>query len=730
MRKTFMPVDISNLKDLNMKRRRAIEQLLDTERQYVKAMRIVVKFKTYLESRKNVLSRSEFNTMFSCVDQLLELHVEHVLKALEEQTTDTINVGTLFADLMAEQRKSGMRALYTQYSTNLPEALLLVYAKKHGGVMKAYLDKFENELNLDGKRSLNSFLVIPVDYPVKLLRHLKAIDQATPSSSNDKADLETAIISLRSLVARIEDAQEDIDRATAQSFGAKLVEASTSKASSAVAPRAQNGTAQPLHVLTNMALLKTPWRSFICKGSVWEVINPTLVKERTLFLFNDCLLIAKEEGNIDGAADASSSSLPAPKNTIRTVIDLNAMELRLERDSDPMDKISESLRVRKAVHMFESNPRDAIAYLVRRAVLTSSPKAVAEFLLRCGQLNKRQLGKFLGALENREVLVAYLAFFSFAGQRLDVALRLMLVSFRLPGDAKTIDSVLDAFASAYYEANPGTLSSPELVLRLAYTLLMLNTEIQRSRSGTNKPTMNSRDFAKRFKAHDQRGELSDETLGQMYEAIAHDNFVLAGSGDGKGMSISISNIPVRAEIRAFSATVTVSIPKSDDNLRISLVTSTGIKCVPSELTFAESPSATFRIAGAALGKSRIFFVATGRSAGDYSTSDLPQGKPIIVEPAFMSVCFQLRSKMRDEAGRKLAYMFSVANEIQRDNWSQQIQNVLDGLQNGKRVTYGLPLADSSGGEVVDGFVALNGGALIVPSGSKLEMVEAEDTSLM
>ena len=104
MRKTFMPVDVSNLKQLSEKRRIAIEELLNVERQFVQSLHVMVKFKRYLHARKNLLSKEESRTIFSCVEELEEIHQGKILKVLEESTTDALEIGPLYYEYFGEDK--------------------------------------------------------------------------------------------------------------------------------------------------------------------------------------------------------------------------------------------------------------------------------------------------------------------------------------------------------------------------------------------------------------------------------------------------------------------------------------------------------------------------------------------------------------------------------------------------------------------------------------------------
>lgn len=68
--------------------------------------------------------------------------------------------------------------------------------------------------------------------------------------------------------------------------------------------------------------------------------------------------------------------------------------------------------------------------------------------------------------------------FVFQGFSIDVALRAFLGRFALPGEAQKIDRILQAFAKAYFAANPRdpTCASEDAVYTLAFSLVLLNTD--------------------------------------------------------------------------------------------------------------------------------------------------------------------------------------------------------------------------------------------------------------
>ena len=59
---------------------------------------------------------------------------------------------------------------------------------------------------------------------------------------------------------------------------------------------------------------------------------------------------------------------------------------------------------------------------------------------------------------------------------MDEALRLLLETFRLPGESQQIMRVTDTFAEVFYETQPPQIANPEAAQLLAYSIILLNTD--------------------------------------------------------------------------------------------------------------------------------------------------------------------------------------------------------------------------------------------------------------
>ena len=70
----------------------------------------------------------------------------------------------------------------------------------------------------------------------------------------------------------------------------------------------------------------------------------------------------------------------------------------------------------------------------------------------------------------------------------DMAIRVYLDSFRLPGEAQKINRVMESFGARYHMQCPDLFQNPDVVYILAYSTIMLNTDQHNSQVSLNPQT--------------------------------------------------------------------------------------------------------------------------------------------------------------------------------------------------------------------------------------------------
>ncbi|KAG9128360.1 hypothetical protein FRC07_000034 [Ceratobasidium sp. 392] len=90
-------------------------------------------------------------------------------------------------------------------------------------------------------------------------------------------------------------------------------------------------------------------------------------------------------------------------------------------------------------------------------------------------------------------LQLYMSRFNFVFDPLDIALRRLLMDLSLPKETQQIDRVMEAFAKRYVECNPGLFVSEDHAYILAFSLMMLHTDVFNK---SNKNKMTKADYIK------------------------------------------------------------------------------------------------------------------------------------------------------------------------------------------------------------------------------------------
>ncbi|KAL8780621.1 MAG: hypothetical protein Q9194_000812 [Teloschistes cf. exilis] len=119
---------------------------------------------------------------------------------------------------------------------------------------------------------------------------------------------------------------------------------------------------------------------------------------------------------------------------------------------------------------------------------------------------------------SKTVLRSYMRGFKFFGDPLDMSIRKLLMEAELPKETQQIDRVLQAFANRYHECNPGIYASPDEAYFIAFSILILHTDVFNK---NNKHKMQKLDYTK-----NARGTgVADEVLECFYDNISYTPFI-------------------------------------------------------------------------------------------------------------------------------------------------------------------------------------------------------------
>lgn len=174
---------------------------------------------------------------------------------------------------------------------------------------------------------------------------------------------------------------------------------------------------------------------------------------------------------------------------------IKTLSTRDVSDFSPHELISKRYQKTSFVNctdILNENPKEGIKALVEKGFLKDANdlKELAEFFLtKSVRLNKKVLGEFLAKPKNAPLLKELINLFDFDDLRVDEALRILLKTFRLPGESQQIERIVELFAEKYVscqrdEPKEGEQSEEEVVrpdrdavFVLSYSIILLNTDL-------------------------------------------------------------------------------------------------------------------------------------------------------------------------------------------------------------------------------------------------------------
>lgn len=119
---------------------------------------------------------------------------------------------------------------------------------------------------------------------------------------------------------------------------------------------------------------------------------------------------------------------------------------------------------------------------------------------------------------SQAVLRSYMRSFGFFGDPMDMAIRKLLMEVELPKETQQIDRCLQAFANRYHECNPGIFHDPGDAYFIAFSLLILHTDVFNQ---NNKKKMQKQDYLKNTK----EVPIFDDILECFYDNISYTPFI-------------------------------------------------------------------------------------------------------------------------------------------------------------------------------------------------------------
>uniref|UniRef100_A0A8C8ICF3 Golgi-specific brefeldin A-resistance guanine nucleotide exchange factor 1 n=1 Tax=Oncorhynchus tshawytscha TaxID=74940 RepID=A0A8C8ICF3_ONCTS len=184
---------------------------------------------------------------------------------------------------------------------------------------------------------------------------------------------------------------------------------------------------------------------------------------------------------------------------------------------------------------FNQKPKKGIQFLQEKGLLSSpmDNNEVAQWLRENPRLDKKQIGEFISDRKHMELLDSFVNTFTFQGLRIDEALRLYLEAFRLPGEAPVIHRLLETFTDTWHvKSERVSLHDQRRGLRLAYAVIMLNTDQHNNNVRKQNIPMTVEQFKKNLKGVNGNTDFDQDMLEDIYNAIKNDEIVMPDEQSG------------------------------------------------------------------------------------------------------------------------------------------------------------------------------------------------------
>lgn len=205
---------------------------------------------------------------------------------------------------------------------------------------------------------------------------------------------------------------------------------------------------------------------------------------------------------------------------------------------DPVELREQRRRKRiiiKGTNKFNESPKGGLAFLHEKGVIKdlSDPKEVASFLRGTTRVSKAVLGDFLAKKGNEAFLDEFIDQFDFRGKRVDESLRLMLETFRLPGEAPLIERIVQVFSKKYYaKTDSQDVADEDSIYVLSYAIIILNTD-QHNPNLKEDKRMTLEQFSRNLRGTNGGKDFLAEYLQTIFEAIKYNEIILPDEHDNK-----------------------------------------------------------------------------------------------------------------------------------------------------------------------------------------------------
>ncbi|KAI0230095.1 Guanine nucleotide exchange factor VAV2 [Lamellibrachia satsuma] len=195
---------VSELAEPKCKRDYCIKELVETEKNYVEALNMIVKH--FIRPLVKVLTSAQHQTIFMHIEELFKIHTgfqSDLTRACNPNSASKITIASCFIKWKEKF------LIYGEFCSNLPEAQDLVdeVCKKDQSVEQTIM-QCQTNAN-DGKFRLRDLLSVPMQRILKYHLLLRELIRQTDSSNPERINLDQALLEMEDLSLYINEVKRD-----------------------------------------------------------------------------------------------------------------------------------------------------------------------------------------------------------------------------------------------------------------------------------------------------------------------------------------------------------------------------------------------------------------------------------------------------------------------------------------------------------------------------------------
>ncbi|XP_060561933.1 proto-oncogene vav-like isoform X3 [Ruditapes philippinarum] len=192
---------VSELPPPTTKRDYCIKEMVDTERNYVDALRMIVM--QFIKPMKSVISHTDKEIIFSQIETMLEVHTGFHAELHRACTTDKPKIHEVFVKWKPKL------LIYGDYCSNLPKAQEHIeeLTKKNEQV-KEKIEECERDAN-EARFRLRDLLHVPMQRVLKYHLLLRELIKNTDRAVNDVSSLQIALEAMQDLSLYVNEVKRD-----------------------------------------------------------------------------------------------------------------------------------------------------------------------------------------------------------------------------------------------------------------------------------------------------------------------------------------------------------------------------------------------------------------------------------------------------------------------------------------------------------------------------------------